>query len=126
MDAAIKYQGGLTCAMGVSDFKRSLTWYKDVLGLSEAYRMDELGWAELNTAWKGVTLGLSQVEKVEPKGGITPTFGVANIETARRNLEGKGVKFDGPIHTIEGVVRLTTFFDPDGNKLMFAQTLAAM
>lgn len=46
------------------------------------------------------------------------TFGVKDIDEARRLLESKKVRFDGPITTYEGMVRLATFFDPDDNALM--------
>jgi hypothetical protein len=33
------------------------------------------------------------------------------------------VKFDGPTQEIPGMVKLATFFDPDGNAMMFFQDL---
>ena len=54
-------------------------------------------------------------------GGATPVFGVNNdIEAARAALEGKGVRFEGDIIEMPGLVKLTTFKDPDGNSYMFA------
>ena len=47
-----------------------------------------------------------------------------NIGQARRQLESKGVKFDGETIEIPEMVTLATFFDPDGNSLMFFQTLS--
>ena len=34
---------------------------------------------------------------------------------ARAHLEGLGTRFDGDTHEIEGMVKLATFYDPDGN-----------
>ena len=34
------------------------------------------------------------------------------------------VKFDGETQTVPGMVKLATFFDPDGNKLMLYEDLA--
>ena len=61
--------------------------------------------------------------KNEPRGGATLTFGVRDLDAARRALEGAGVPFDGATMTFEGIARLATFFDPDGNKLMLYQDL---
>jgi predicted enzyme related to lactoylglutathione lyase len=119
----IGYSGGLTVAFQVSDVGKSLAWYQDVLGFKVVYHLEEMGWCELSTAIDGVQIGLSQVEK--PKiGGPTPTFGVNDIDDARQQLEDRGVKFDGPTQEIPGMVKLATFFDPDGNSLMFFQELS--
>jgi len=122
--ATISYDGGLTCALQVADLKKSIDWYQDVLGFKLLYQMDEMGWCELSSAVARVNVGLSQVEKPEGQGGATLTFGVKDIDAARRELEKKGVKFDGETRTIPEMVRLATFFDPDGNTLMFYQDLS--
>jgi predicted enzyme related to lactoylglutathione lyase len=123
MAAGIGYDGGLTAALGVSDLGRSIDWYRSVLGFRLLYRMEEMGWCELATEVKGVNVGLSEVERVEPRGGATLTFGVKDIDAARRRLEATNVRFDGDTMTIEGMGRLATFFDPDGNKLMLYEDL---
>lgn len=83
-------------------------------------RVEELGWCELGTETPRVNVGLSQVDK---GGGATLTFGVIDIDAARRLLEGKDVRFDGSTRTYEGMVRLATFYDPDQNVLMLYQDL---
>ena len=55
---------------------------------------------------------------------LAATFTVKNIARARKQLEDKGVKFDGETLEIPSLVKLATFFDPDGNSLMLFQTLA--
>jgi len=123
MASPLKYDGGLTCSIGVTDIKKSIAWYQDVLGFQLLYHVEEMGWCELATETPRVNVGLSQVESVPKGGGSTLTFGVRDIEHARKTVEAKKVKFDGPIRTYEGMVRLATFFDPDGNSLMFFQDL---
>lgn len=123
MPDTLGYDGGLTCAMGVSDLDRAISWYKDRLGFELLYKLDDMGWCEMKSPVDRVNVGLSQVEKLEVKGGATLTFGVKNIDTARSALEGAGVKFDGDTITVPEMVRLATFFDPDGNKLMLYQSL---
>jgi hypothetical protein len=82
-----------------------------------------MGWCELSTGVNRVNVGLSQVEK--PNIGLCSklTWGVTNIEAARKYLEGKKVRFDGPTIELPGMVKLATFFDPDGNPMMFYQDL---
>jgi predicted enzyme related to lactoylglutathione lyase len=120
---AIGYDGGLTCAINVTDLDRASAWYQDVLGFTLLYRVEEIAWCELETAVARVTIGLAQAETVTPGGGATPTFGVTDIDAAKAALDAAGVRQDGDIQTIPGMVRLLTFYDPDGNALMFYQDL---
>jgi len=120
---AIPYDGGLTCAMGVKDMKASIAWYRDVLGFRVLYEVAEMGWCEMASPVARVNVGLSQVEAPEVTGGATLTWGVKDIDAARKQIEAKKVRFDGPTQTIPGMVRLATFFDPDGNKMMLYQDL---
>ena len=41
----------------------------------------------------------------------------------RAYLEGEGVRFKGDTSQVEDMVRLATFYDPDGNALMLAEQL---
>ena len=50
-------------------------------------------------------------------------LGVTDIDAARTELEAKGVRFEGDIVELPGLVKLATFYDPDGNRYMFAQSL---
>lgn len=112
----------ITIALSVKDRHASASWYVDMLGFELLYHLDEAGWSELQTKTKGVTLGLG--EHVEPvPGNSVPVFGVANIDTARRDLETAGVTFDGPTDVVDGMVSTATFYDPDKNALMLAQDL---
>ncbi|MGH2451321.1 MAG: VOC family protein [Candidatus Limnocylindria bacterium] len=111
-------------SVNVSDLHRSIDWWGEMLGFEPTNRMDDYGWCELATSVEGLSLGLGQVEEVKP-GGTTPTFGVADIDTARRHMESRGVKFDGDTYEIEGQVKLCTFYDPDGNPFMLAEVLDA-
>ena len=121
---ALGYDGALTCALECADLERSIAWYRDVLGLEFLYRVDEMAWAELRSPVAGVTVGLAQVETVHPKGGATLTWGVADVDAARSRLEDLDVRFDGDTMTVPQMVKLATFFDPDGNTHMLAQDLA--
>ncbi len=119
----LNYTNELTIATPVTNLEASVKWYTEVLGFELLYSMDEMGWAEVKSAVPGVNIGLSQVED-HKAGGATPTFSVKDLASARASLEGQGVAFDGETITIAGMVALATFFDPDGNSLMFSQTLS--
>jgi len=124
MNAALPYIEELTIAMPVSDLEVSIKWYTEVLGFDLLFKVDEIGWAEVQTSIPGVTIGLSQVEVVK-LGGSTPTFGVSDVDNARAKLESRGVSFDGETMTVPEMVKLATFFDPDGNSLMLAESLVS-
>lgn len=118
-----QYAGDITLASSVKDLDASIAWFKDILGFDLSVRVDEAGWAEVSTPTPGVTIGLGQNEEVDGQGGTTPVFGVVDIAAARAELEGKDVRFDGETMEIPGMVKLATFFDPDGNSYMLAQSL---
>ena len=118
------FEGGLTCAMECADLDKAIEWYERVLGFSQLYRADEIGWCELESPVARVNIGLSQVETPAVKGGATLTFGVTDIERARDVLESRGVAFDGDTVVYPGMVSLATFYDSDGNKLMLYRSLS--
>ncbi len=120
----ISYDGGLTCALSVTSLDRSIPWYENVLGMTLMYRMDEIAWCELTSSVARVSVGLSQVENAGGPGGATLTFGVTDLDAAKAALDAAGVRQDGPINEIPGMVRLLTFYDPDGNALMFYQDMS--
>lgn len=102
----------------MTDLDRSIAWYTEVLGFKLLYRADELAWCEMSTGVERVNIGLGQVESVTQGGGATPTWGVTDIVAGKAALDAAGVRQDGPIQDIPGMVKLLTFFDPDGNSMM--------
>ncbi len=122
MENHLGFDGGLTLSVPVSDLATSVAWYQSVMGMKLLYQMDEIGWCELSSPVGRVNLGLSQVEQVKA-GETTPTWGVADIEAAKAALEQQGVKLDGDIQVIDGMVKLLTFYDPDGNPVMMYEEL---
>jgi CreA protein len=119
-DTPFPYTQNCVISVNVSDLKRSLEWYRDALGFTEIYRMDEYGWAEVATAIKGLSIGLGQTEEVKI-GGTVPTFGVEDIRAAKAHIESKGGTFEGEPYDVADQVTLVTFYDPDGNPFMLAQ-----
>ena len=123
--ADLGFTGELTCAITVKDLKRSAQWYQDVLGFQQLYALDDMGWGEFATPIPGVTVGLGVGDDAPLGAGTVLTFSVSDVAATRKALEAKGVKFEGPNNEIPGMVILATFFDPDGNTLMLAQSLQA-
>jgi catechol 2,3-dioxygenase-like lactoylglutathione lyase family enzyme len=113
----------IVISVNVSDLERSIAWWSEMLGFEPTYVMKEYGWCELATSIEGVGLGLGQVEEVKVSGGVTPTFGVSDIDAARGHMESRGVRFDGDTYEISGQVKLCTFYDPDANPFMLAEVL---
>ena len=108
----------------VSDWERAKKFYGETLGLRTHMCTDEGGWAEFETN-SDVRLAIHRVrpgQKVT-KGGGTAIFTVADAKAAKGELEGRGVKFEGDLHEVPGMVLLGTFLDPDGNSLQIFQDL---
>jgi CreA protein len=117
-----EYTGTMVISVNVSNFDEAVEWYGKALGFELVYRLDQYGWGEVRTPLNGITIGLGQTEQLK-QGGTVPTFSVRDIDAARSHLESLGTKFDGDTQEIEGMVKLATFYDPDGNALMLAQQL---
>jgi CreA protein len=117
-----EYTGGMVISVNVSNFDAAVEWYGKALGFELVYRMDEYGWGEVQTPLEGITIGLGQTEEVK-HGGTVPTFVVKDIGAARAHLESVGARFDGDTYQIQDMVKLVTFYDPDGNAWMLAQQL---
>jgi CreA protein len=112
----------VTLAFGVHDRAASAAWYAEHLGFDLLYDVPEIGWCAMSTHMPGVVVGFSDVEQPTP-GGPVPTFDVRDHDAARATLEAAGVRFGGPPVEHDGLVRLSTFYDPDGHALMLAQAL---
>ncbi|MGV3769831.1 MAG: VOC family protein [Sphingobium phenoxybenzoativorans] len=123
--AGLNYDGGLTLAMSATSLDRTIAWYESVLGFTLLYRMNDIAWCEMQSPVARVNIGFSEVEAVTPGGGAVPTWGVSDIEAAKAALAAQDVRMDGDIMVIPDMVKLLTFFDPDGNALMFYQDMAA-
>lgn len=97
----------------VSDIDRSITFYRDRLGLTEIRREDD--WAQLDA--NGLHIGLNAKESPNGHGGAVIAFQPENeLESAVRKLRDGGVDIAGGISE-HPWGRVATFKDPDGNDL---------
>lgn len=121
---ALDYNPELTASIRVTSLDRSIAWYEEILGFKLLYRADEIGWCELSTMMPGVNVGLSQNESVVQGGGATNVWAVKDIAAEKAVLDAAGVRQDGDIQHIPGLVKLVTFYDPDGNQMMLSESEA--
>jgi catechol 2,3-dioxygenase-like lactoylglutathione lyase family enzyme len=107
----------------VSNMDRAVRFYSEVLGLRLAYRFGD-HWASVELG-KGLTIGLHPASAESPAGrrgsmAIGLELSGVSIHDAMRQLEAKGVKFQGAVN--EGKSgSFVGFTDPDGNQLYLAQ-----
>lgn len=121
MADGLKYENSIVVVMPVRDFAKGVEWYRDVLGLDVFQRNDDIPWADMATAVPGFHIGISQNPGDAGVSGEAVTLGVADIATARAELESRGVQFTGPTDGIPGIVLIAPFVDLDGNPLLLAQ-----
>lgn len=124
MSSPLGCTGRLVCSLGVKDHKAASDWYITTLGCEVEFQNDEMGMSFLKTPVENVYLDLSQVEAPAAGGGATLVWSVGDAHDSRKALEDLGVRFDGPTRELGGMVRLATFFDPDGNTHMVYQSLS--
>jgi len=121
----ISFDGGLTCSCSATDLDRTIAWYEKVLGFALIYKRDDIAWCEMTSPVANVNVGFGiKEEGAGAPGGAVLTFGVTDIEAAKAELDRHGVRQDGDIMEISGMVKLLTFYDPDDNALMFYQDLS--
>lgn len=102
----------------VSDMKRSVSFYRDVLGLS--LKFETPGWTEFTT--EGATLALHATEEtspeedrpdMEPPGRCRPGLNVPNLDEFHVRMVENGVNcVQKP--TITFGTRIAQYLDPDG------------
>lgn len=100
----------------VANLAAAKRFYGEVLGLKPVFEMP--GWAEFGSP--GMSIGLAEAAL---GAGATVVLEVADLDAEMARLRAAGVEFCGPVHEIPGVVRLTAFTDPSGNRLQLAQSL---
>lgn len=106
----------------VEDMTAAKKFYGEVLGLKKTFEME--GWCEFSHAEGAPSIGLNQLREGDDERGATVVLRVDDLARVQEELTSKGVKFEGEIHEVPGVVRLATFRDPCGNRLQLMQVLA--
>ena len=63
--SGIEWAGESTAALEVSDYDRSLAWYRDVLGWDVVFELTDWKWAQLQSPVEGLLVGIGQSEQVK-------------------------------------------------------------
>jgi catechol 2,3-dioxygenase-like lactoylglutathione lyase family enzyme len=107
----------------VTDMERATRFYRDTLGLEQ---VSEGGFPEFQLG-ENVSVYLISMENIGQSFTGPHTAHIAlrvpDVAETRRELEGRGVAFDG--ETLDtGVCHMAFFRDPDGNALMLHRRYA--
>ena len=107
----------------VTDMERSTRWYDETLGLE---RINEGGFPEYQLG-ENVSLYLLDMESIGSEFTAPHTASialrVADVEAARKELEAKGIAFEGDTFDTS-VCHMAHFRDPDGNVFMLHRRYA--
>jgi catechol 2,3-dioxygenase-like lactoylglutathione lyase family enzyme len=110
-------------AVPVTDMQRSIEWYRDTLGLPQS---GDGGFPEFKLG-DNAFLYLLSLEAVGGafRGPHDAGFAlrVADVFEARKELEGRGVAFNGEVLDT-GVCHMAFFADPDGNQMLLHRRYA--
>ena len=102
----------------VRDLDAARAFYRDKLGFTETFFDEEADWSKLER--NGMEIGLAQGEP-DAEGGVAPVD-VTDVKAVADELRDAGVEV-GVVFELHGEMRLLDVFDPDGNRLQFAQDL---
>jgi catechol 2,3-dioxygenase-like lactoylglutathione lyase family enzyme len=103
--------------VATQDFDAAVSFYGDVLGLSESKRWGQMPAVEFETGNLTIAVMQSSAFGIEFRANNHPIeFRVDDFEAAQAELESRGVEFQG--ETLDsGVCKQAFFEDPDGNRL---------
>ena len=102
----------------VRDLETARAFYRDTLGFEEVFVDFDQSWAQLKHG--GMEIALAQGEPDE-SGGVAH-IDVSDVKTEAERLREAGVEV-GVVFELHGQIRLVDIFDPDGNRIQFAQSL---
>ncbi len=103
----------------VRDLGAARAFYTGKLGFTEIYVDSDGGWVKLDR--DGMEIGLAEGEPQED-GGVA-NVNVDDVKAVADELRNEGVEV-GVVFELHGEMRLLDVFDPDGNRLQFAQELS--
>ena len=109
---------GATVWYRVRDLEAARAFYRDTLGFEEVFVDFDQSWSQLKHG--GMEIGLAQGEPDE-SGGVAHVD-VPDVKTEAERLREAGVEV-GVVFELHGQIRLVDVFDPDGNRIQFAESL---
>jgi catechol 2,3-dioxygenase-like lactoylglutathione lyase family enzyme len=103
----------------VRDFEAGRDFYTRKLGFTETFLDADGRWAKLER--DGAEIGLAEGEPQGDEGGVAHVD-VRDVKAVADKLRSDGVDV-GVVFELHGEMRLLDVFDPEGNRLQFAQEL---
>jgi catechol 2,3-dioxygenase-like lactoylglutathione lyase family enzyme len=103
----------------VRDLGAARTFYTGKLGFTEAYVDEDGTWAKLERG--GMEIGIAEGEPQED--GAVAHVDVDDVRSLADELRAAGVDV-GVVFELHGQMRLVDVYDPDGNRLQFAEELS--
>jgi catechol 2,3-dioxygenase-like lactoylglutathione lyase family enzyme len=104
----------------VRNLEAGRAFYTGKLGFTETYVDSEGTWVKLER--DGMEIGLAEGEPQEDSG--VAHVDVPDVKAVADELRKDGVEV-GVVFELHGEMRLLDVFDPDGNRLQFAQELSS-
>jgi catechol 2,3-dioxygenase-like lactoylglutathione lyase family enzyme len=112
-----------TISIRVKDIETAANFYSDILGFERGWdEVLDIGWLEINLPLQGLVIGLSKDEGEIKHGSTTLNIGVKDVEETHKYLVSRNVEIFR-LNEIPDVVKTLAVFDPDGNKLVFVESL---
>ena len=106
----------------VSDFDRSVAFYRDVIGFDVVIEDANFGYASFATEGAGFAIAKAQPEQSALTGRHTGIgWGVPDVDAAHRQLADRGVEFEQPPEKQPWGGYMAIFKDPDGNTFYLDQ-----
>lgn len=111
-----------TVAMAVSNRKKALAWYRDVLGLPVAYAAPDTGhWIEVGPSRPLTRIHLCESSEEEPGGPSGITLLTDDVHRDYERLRSEGVTFLSPPRKMDWGEWLAVLVDLDGNEIDLKQ-----
>ena len=104
----------------VRDLEAGRRFYAETLGFAETYVDEDGEWVKLER--DGTEIALAQGEPEEGGGALVAHVDVPDVKAEAERLRAAGVEV-GVVVELHGAVRVVDVFDPDGNRLEFAEEL---
>ena len=101
------------------DLQAGRAFYTGKLGFTETYVDSDGSWAKLER--NGTEIGLAEGEPDKDSG--VAHVDVEDVKAVAERLRSEGVDV-GVVFELHGEMRLLDVFDPDGNRLQFAEELS--
>jgi catechol 2,3-dioxygenase-like lactoylglutathione lyase family enzyme len=103
----------------VRDLEAARAFYREKLGFAESYVGEDGSWARFQRGPMEIALAEGEPET----DGVVAHVDVPDVRAEADRLRGEGVDV-GVVFELHGEIRLLDVFDPDGNRIQFAEDVS--